>query len=84
MGHAKDGGHGVDGEHDVGEFDDGQDEQERRRDAGAVLGDVIEGYVSPAQARDVYGVEIDKRDWTVNTDATSKIRGALRAAALSR
>lgn len=55
-----------------------------RRDARAVLEDVIEGYVSPAQARDVYGVEIDKRDWTVNTDATSKIRGALRAAALSR
>ena len=46
----------------------------RKRDADAVLRDVIEGIVTPRRARDVYGVAIDTDAMTVDKDETEKLR----------
>jgi N-methylhydantoinase B len=56
------------------------------RDAGAVLRDVVEGYLSVARARDAYGVVLhgDPARWetlSVDEDATVALRAAMGAAA---
>jgi N-methylhydantoinase B len=50
------------------------------REPGRVLRDVRNELVSPASARDDYGVVIDTRTWTVDEDATARRRESLRAA----
>jgi N-methylhydantoinase B len=50
------------------------------RDPSRVLRDVRNELVSPASARDDYGVVIDTRTWTVDEDATARRRESLRAA----
>jgi N-methylhydantoinase B len=47
------------------------------REAAAVLHDVRCGKVSLERARDVYGVAIDTDRWTVDVDATRKLRDSL-------
>jgi N-methylhydantoinase B len=44
------------------------------REPGLVLEDVIDGYVSPAQAREEYGVVIDKKEMKVDKAATEALR----------
>lgn len=51
-----------------------------QRDIAAVLQDVVEGYVSNQQARDLYGVEIDERNRIVNDTATSQRRARMEKA----
>jgi N-methylhydantoinase B len=46
----------------------------RKRDADAVLRDVIEGVVSPARARDVYGVAVNTENMTIDEAKTAKLR----------
>jgi N-methylhydantoinase B len=48
------------------------------RDPEAVLGDVLDGYVSLQGARDDYGVAIDRSTSSVDLAATAKLRLALR------
>ncbi len=48
------------------------------RDPEAVLGDVLDGYVSLQGARDDYGVAIDPATTSVDLAATGKLRLALR------
>jgi len=48
-----------------------------QRDPELVVRDVREGKVSPERARDVYGVAIDTNVWTVDTDATRRLRQAM-------
>ncbi|HSQ14323.1 MAG TPA: hydantoinase B/oxoprolinase family protein [Candidatus Deferrimicrobium sp.] len=48
------------------------------RDPEAVLGDVLDGYVSLQGARDDYGVAIDPATASVDLAATGKLRHALR------
>ena len=45
-----------------------------------VLDDVLDGYCSPEQAREVYGVEVDLDDEKVDVDATEALRRRMRAA----
>lgn len=51
------------------------------RDPAAVLDDVINGKVSPARARDAYGVVVDVSKRTVDAAATAALRQELRARA---
>ena len=44
------------------------------RDAEAVLADVLEEKVTPAHARDAYGVVIDAQTWGIDTAATQRLR----------
>ncbi len=44
------------------------------RDPTLVLADVRQGKVSPARAREVYGVAIDPETWTVNAGETGRLR----------
>jgi N-methylhydantoinase B len=46
----------------------------RKREPERVLDDVRDGWVSLEAARDLYGVVIDPADWTVDKNATSKLR----------
>jgi N-methylhydantoinase B len=48
------------------------------RPADSVLRDVRERKLSVARAREAYGVEIDTATWSVDAEATSKLRAALR------
>jgi N-methylhydantoinase B len=48
-----------------------------QRDPELVVRDVREGKVSPERARGVYGVAIDTNAWTVDTDATRRLRQAM-------
>jgi N-methylhydantoinase B/oxoprolinase/acetone carboxylase alpha subunit len=48
------------------------------RDAGQVLWDVRNEYVSLEMARAVYGVVVDPRAWIVNEAMTSKLRREMR------
>ena len=50
------------------------------RDPRRVLRDVRNELVSPASARDDYGVVVDTRTWTVDEGATARLRESLRAA----
>jgi N-methylhydantoinase B len=50
------------------------------RDPARVLRDVRNELVSPASARDDYGVVVDTRTWTVDEGATARLRESLRAA----
>jgi N-methylhydantoinase B len=45
-----------------------------RRDASAVLGDIRDGIVSPAKARDVYGVVLTADRRRIDADATAALR----------
>ncbi len=49
------------------------------REAGRVLEDVRDGYVSEAAAREHYGVAVDTASWTVNEVETAALREALAA-----
>jgi N-methylhydantoinase B len=49
------------------------------RDPAAVLKDVRNELLSPARAREDYGVVIDVRQWQVDLDATERRRAELRA-----
>jgi N-methylhydantoinase B len=49
-----------------------------QRDPALVLRDVREGKVSLQRALDVYGVAIDTSAWTVDADATRRLRQAMR------
>ena len=44
------------------------------RDPAAILSDVRNGKVSPERARDAYGVAVDTDTWTVDMEATAKLR----------
>jgi N-methylhydantoinase B len=48
----------------------------RKRDVAKVLADVVQGYVSPACASDIYGVAVMRNGsaWTVDAAATAKLR----------
>jgi N-methylhydantoinase B len=48
------------------------------RDPAAVLNDVIQGYVSPAAARDDYGVLLTADGRAVDAAATTRLRERLR------
>jgi N-methylhydantoinase B len=48
-----------------------------QRDPALVLRDVREEKVSAQRARDVYGVVIDTRAWTIDGDATRRLRQAM-------
>ena len=48
------------------------------RDPAAVLGDVLDGYVSIQGAREDYGVIISANKATVDVDATNKLRDERR------
>jgi N-methylhydantoinase B len=48
------------------------------RDPGRVLGDVREGKVSLARAREVYGVAIDAARWTIDEAETARLREGTR------
>jgi len=49
-----------------------------RRETAKVLNDVVEGYVSPERAAKDYGVGVVKNDrgWTIDEQATAKLRAA--------
>ena len=53
----------------------------RQRDVSAVLADVVDGFVSPAAALDVYGVVIEQQGtrWVVNQAATATRRASAPA-----
>jgi N-methylhydantoinase B len=51
-----------------------------RRDPARVLRDVRNELVSPAAARDAYGVVLDTETWTVDETATERLRAEMRAA----
>jgi len=44
------------------------------REPARVLEDFLDGYVTPAQARDGYGVVIDSKSKTVDGEATKRTR----------
>jgi len=44
------------------------------RDVGAVVADVVGGYITPRHAREVYGVVMDKAGLKVDEDATRRLR----------
>ena len=48
------------------------------RDAVQVLDDVREGYISVAQARDLYGVVIEAGALTIDREATEQLRCNMR------
>jgi N-methylhydantoinase B len=54
------------------------------RDPGLVLADVVEGYVSPAAARDEYGVVLRVGSLEVDVEATEELRGELRRARMNQ
>ena len=54
------------------------------REPQRVLRDVEDGIVSRQEARDIYGVEIDGDDPTLNLAATEKLRAALRKERLQK
>ena len=49
------------------------------RDPERVLRDVREEKISPARARDAYGVSVDTEDWTVDLGETARLREKLKA-----
>ena len=51
------------------------------RDPELVLGDVLEEKISVERAREVYGVELDASDGSVDVIATNERRRALQARA---
>jgi len=53
----------------------------REREPERVLADVIDGLLSPAQARDEYGVVLNRagEGWEIDVEATSELRGADRS-----
>jgi N-methylhydantoinase B len=51
------------------------------RDPAAVLDDVLDEYISPTAARQVYGVVIDGASMQVDAGATAKLRETLRVTA---
>jgi N-methylhydantoinase B len=44
-----------------------------------VLRDVREEKISPARARDAYGVSVDTENWTVDLGETARLREKLKA-----
>jgi N-methylhydantoinase B len=48
------------------------------RDPALVLADVLDGYITPAQARSVYGVAVDGASAAVDAEATAALRTQLR------
>jgi N-methylhydantoinase B len=55
-----------------------------QRDPAHVLSDVLNGYVSPKAARDVYGVALTGREPRVDEAATAALRGAAARPASSK
>ena len=51
------------------------------RDPAAVLDDVLDEYISPTAARQVYGVVIDGASMQVDAGATARLRETLRVTA---
>jgi N-methylhydantoinase B len=49
------------------------------RDPELVLRDVREEKISPARARDAYGVSVDTENWTVDLGETARLREKLKA-----
>lgn len=45
------------------------------RDPEMVLSDVLDDLYTPEQARELFGVVIDRSDWSVDHDATAALRG---------
>ena len=50
------------------------------RDPQLVVEDVHDGKVTPAAAREIYGVAVDTATWSVDLQTTQELRAALRAA----
>ena len=46
------------------------------REPAMVLDDVRNGFVTEAHARDAYGVVVDTATWSVDEDATARLRSA--------
>lgn len=52
------------------------------RDPVLVLRDVRNGFITPEIARDIYGVAIDTRRWSIDEDKTRELRESLRMKAI--